>query len=241
MTHQFISHSGHTGSDTCWDDGTLRTTDDRVPQEYREICCEQYIYTFAQSIEGFNSGDHYCLTLYYPFFNLRSEVVNPDSPKEVVRISKSSSEVPPKHAEVSSVKPIEIEFTKEADMEKFKTRLAKAFVIRYEDSPEIKIWKGDVEDLDFDDEDYFIGNNVWPRLFCGEKIITYADKMEVRRIIICEYINQARKLIIEFETRRDRTNFINIFEKTSGVRLLGNPNLLMDSVGAARFLAPLIK
>jgi type I restriction enzyme R subunit len=91
----------------------LRTIDDRVPQEYREIYCEQYIYTFAQS-----SGDHYRLTLYYPFFNLRSEVVNPDSPKEVVRISKSSSEVPPKHAEVSSVKPIEIEFTKEADMEK---------------------------------------------------------------------------------------------------------------------------
>ena len=49
MTYQFISYTGHTGSDTCWDDGTLRTTDDRVPQEYREIYCEQYIYTFAQS------------------------------------------------------------------------------------------------------------------------------------------------------------------------------------------------
>ena len=231
MTHQFISHSGHTGSDICWDDGTLRTTDDRVPQEYREICCEQYIYTFAQS-----SGDHYRLTLYYPFFNLRSEVVNPDSPKEVVRISGSSSEVPPKHAEVSSVKPIEIEFTKEADMEKFKTRLAKAFVIRYEDSPEIKIWKGDVEDLDFDEEDDFIGWNIWPRLIYDLELITYADKMEVRRITIFDIVNQARKLIIEFETRRDRTNFINIFEKTSGVRLLGDPNLLMDSVGAARFL-----
>ena len=31
MTYQFISYSGHTGSDICWDDGTLRTTDDRVP------------------------------------------------------------------------------------------------------------------------------------------------------------------------------------------------------------------
>jgi hypothetical protein len=216
----------------------LRTTDDRVPQEYREICCEQYIYTFAQSIEGFNSGDHYCLTLYYPFFNLRSEVVNPDSPKKVVRISKSSSEVPPKHADVGSVKPIEIEFTKEADMEKFKTRLAKAFVIRYEDSPEIKIWKGDVEDLDFDVEEDFIGWNIWPRLIYDLELITYADKMEVRRITIFDIVNQARKLIIEFETRRDRTNFINIFEKTSGVRLLGNPNLLIDRVGAARFLLP---
>jgi hypothetical protein len=62
--------------------------------------------------------------------------------------------------------------------------------------------------------------------------------MEVIRITIFDIVNQARKLIIEFETRRDRTNFINIFEKTSGVRLLGDPNLLMDSVGAARFLLP---
>ena len=62
--------------------------------------------------------------------------------------------------------------------------------------------------------------------------------MEVRRITIFDIVNQARKLIIEFETRRDRTNFINIFEKTSGVRLLGNPNLMMDIVGAARFLLP---
>jgi hypothetical protein len=231
MTYQFISNPGHTGSDTYWGDGTLRTTDDRVPQEYREICCEEFIYT-----QGGRVAEHYCLSLYYPFFNLRSEVVNPDSPKEVVRISGSSSEVPPKHAEVSSVKPIEIEFTKEADMEKFKTRLAKAFVIRYEDSPEIKIWKGDVEDLDFDEEDDFIGWNIWPRLIYDLELITYADKMEVRRITIFDIVNQARKLIIEFKTRRDRTNFINILEKTSGVRLLGNPNLLMDRVGAARFL-----
>ena len=119
MTYQFISNPGHTGSDTYWGDGTLRTTDDRVPQEYREICCEQYIYTFAQS-----SGDHYCLSLYYPFFNLRSEVVNTDSPEEVVRIIKSSSEAPFMHADVGSVEHIEIEFTKRADIEKFKTRLS---------------------------------------------------------------------------------------------------------------------
>ena len=40
MTYQFISYTGHTGSDTCWDDGTL---------SFEKVC--KYLPYFKSAIQ----------------------------------------------------------------------------------------------------------------------------------------------------------------------------------------------
>lgn len=99
---------------------------------------------------------------------------------------------------------IEIEFHKEIEFDKFKTRLEKAFVIRYEDTPRES------------EGDEFIGpgEHVYE-----ESVITYANKLRTRRLSIFDCCDQKRKFIVEFENKRDRTNFMNILNKASKMDL----------------------
>ncbi len=54
-----------------------------------------------------------------------------------------------------------------------------------------------------------------------ESTVTYTDKFETIRITIFDLENQTRKFIVEFKTRRDRTNFLNILDKAKDITLDG--------------------
>jgi hypothetical protein len=102
-----------------------------------------------------------------------------------------------------------IKYTKQAELKKFKERLEKAFIIRYEDS---------IEDEREGDE--FIPSRTFELMY-EESTVTYTDKFETIRITIFDLENQTRKFIVEFKARRDRTNFLNILDKAKDITLDG--------------------
>jgi len=116
---------------------------------------------------------------------------------------------------------IEIEFHKEIDFDKFKTRLEKAFVVRYEDTP-------DKREIEGDDLIGSGGSNI----MYEKSVTTYANKLRIRRLTILGVMDQKRKFIVEFENKRDRRNFINILNKASRLALndTGEVNILNNII-----------
>ena len=85
-------------------------------------------------------------------------------------------------------------------------RLEKALIIRYEDSADEAEFEGEI--LGFMSDTGY-----------EESTATYTDKLKTMQIQIFLLNNQTRRLIVEFETRRDRTNFLNILLKADDVTL----------------------
>ena len=206
----------------------LRTNDDRVKEEYREIFYEE-------------SGIHYTRVVrdddwvqeYKPkivdgedqFFDSiadmfrRVRYVRRSKPRVKGWVRLPDPEMPLKEfclalfycgdRNILSHCFFAIKYTKEAELKKFKERLEKAFIIRYEDSIEHER-----------EGDEFIPSRTLELMY-EESTITYTDKFETIRITIFDLGNQTRKFVVEFKARRDRTNFLNMLDKAKDITLDG--------------------
>ena len=153
---------------------TLRTNDNRVKEEYREMLYEESVFHFNLIHRDFH------LDLFY------------DEDTEI-------------RYDTAHFK---IVYTKEAWLQKFMERLKKALIIRYEDSADEAEFEGEI--LGFMSDTGY-----------EESTATYTDKLKTMQIQIFLLNNQTRRLIVEFETRRDRTNFLNILLKADDVTMEG--------------------
>ena len=151
----------------------LRTNDNRVKEEYREMLYEESGITYINS-----ERREFRLDLYYD----EDTEIRYDTPH------------------------FRIVYTKEAWLQKFMERLEKALIIRYEDSADEAEFEGEI--LGFMSDTGY-----------EESTATYTDKLKTMQIQIFLLNNQTRRLIVEFETRRDRTNFLNILLKADDVTL----------------------
>ena len=159
---------------------TLRTNDNRVKEEYREMLYEESVSSYVSAETHKLTHETFCLDLFY------------DEDTEI-------------RYDTAHFK---IVYTKEAWLQKFMERLKKALIIRYEDSADEAEFEGEI--LGFMSDTGY-----------EESTATYTDKLKTMQIQIFLLNNQTRRLIVEFETRRDRTNFLNILLKADDVTMEG--------------------
>jgi hypothetical protein len=204
----------------------LRTNDNWVKEEYREIVYEESVHHYTRVVRDDDTVQEYKPKIVdgkdqffedtHDMFS-RVRYVRRSDPMVKGWVRLPEPEMPLKefclalfYCDDRNVLStfFEIKYTKEAELKKFMERLEKAFIIRYEDS---------IEDEREGDE--FIPSRTFELMY-EESMVTYTDKFETIQITIFDLKNQTRKFIVEFKARRDRTNFLNILDKAKDITLL---------------------